>query len=142
MRYLFSISLALIVHVLLSIVGLMVLACESTPAATPTPSDPMYSKAEAMVVLKEHLESKMFPGEPYPCLQVIEDNIRNPNSVTWDASYNSYQRLWEVTATKKPTATGLSFTERLLATRYFSWSAYERTWSILATGDDAINQMG
>jgi len=33
MRYLSSISLALIVHVLLSIVGLMVLACTATPSA-------------------------------------------------------------------------------------------------------------
>jgi len=60
MRYLSSISLALIVHVLLSIVGLMILARVSTPAATPTPSGPMYSEEEAIAVLKEHLQTKMF----------------------------------------------------------------------------------
>jgi len=37
MRYLSSISLALIVHVLLSIGVLMALACTATPAPTPTP---------------------------------------------------------------------------------------------------------
>ena len=63
------------------VVGLMV-GCSSEPTPTPTPSGPMYSKAEAMAVLKEHLQTKMFPGEPYPCLLVIEDNIRNPDSVT------------------------------------------------------------
>jgi hypothetical protein len=135
MRYLSSISLALIV--------LMALACTAAPAPTAeaTPAGPMYSKAEAMAVLKQHLQTKIFPGEPYPCLLVIEDNIRNPNSVTWDASYNNYQRLWEVTATKKPTAPGLSFMEQLQATKYFSWSVYERTGAIVATGDDPINQM-
>ena len=45
MRYLSSISLALIVHVLLSIVGLMILACTATPATRaptqmPTPDVP------------------------------------------------------------------------------------------------------
>lgn len=122
------------------VVGLMV-GCSSEPTPTPTPSGPMYSKAEAMAVLKEHLQTKMFPGEPYPCLLVIEDNIRNPNSVPWDASYNKHQRLWEVTARKEPKATGLSFSERLLATKYYAWSVYERTGSIVATGDDPINQM-
>ena len=39
MRYLSSISLALIVHVLLSIGVLMALACTGTPAATPTQHD-------------------------------------------------------------------------------------------------------
>ena len=37
MRYLSTLSLALIVHVLLSIGVLMALACTATPAATPTP---------------------------------------------------------------------------------------------------------
>ena len=58
--FLSSISLALMGHVLLSIVGLMILACASTPAATPTPSGLMYSEEEAIAVLKEHLQTKMF----------------------------------------------------------------------------------
>ena len=136
MRYLTSISLALIVHVLLSIVVLMILACASTPAATP--SGPMYSKAEAMAVLKEHLQTKMFQsqGKEYPCLLVIEDSIRNPNSVFWVASYNEEGRLWNIVAKsrkqsipspKKP--------------KYYTWSVYDRTGSIVATGDDPVNQM-
>ena len=107
-----------------------------------------------MAVLKEHLQSKVIPGlthpimpgtvvvvpqqlfgQSTPCLSAIEDE-----SVTWDASYNNYQRLWEVTATMKPTAPGLSFTERLMATKYLSWSVYDRTGSIVATGDDPLNQ--
>ncbi|MQF67630.1 hypothetical protein FIM07_04220 [SAR202 cluster bacterium AD-802-F09_MRT_200m] len=151
MRYLSSISLALIVHVLLSIVGLMILACASTPAATPTPSGPMYSKAEAMAVLKEHLQTKIFPGEPYPCLLVIEDNIRNPNSITWEANYDNDGRLWNVTATRA--ADGGAWAESLFKTpgppaspaqweaKHYTWSVYERTGSIVATGDDPINQM-
>ena len=134
MRYLTSISLALIV--------LMALACTATPAPTPTPSGPMYSEEEALAVLKQHLQTKMYQGQgrQYPCLLVIEDSIRNPNSVTWDASYDERSRLWNVTARKEPTATGLSFSERLLATKYYAWSVYERTGAIVATGDDPLNQ--
>ncbi|MBL15910.1 MAG: hypothetical protein CL767_01810 [Chloroflexi bacterium] len=125
------------------VVGMMALACSSEPAATPTPAGPKYSKAEAIAVLKEHLQTKMYQGQgrQYPCLLVIEDNIRNPNSVTWDADYKSYQHLWEVTAIKAPPKdTGLSSTERFLAIKYFSWSIYERTGAIVATGDDPLNQ--
>ena len=146
----------------LVLVALMALACTATPAPTPTPSGPMYSKAEAMAVLKEHLQTKIFPGEPYPCLLVIEDNIRNPNSVTWDTSYNSYQRLWEVTATSnnyaavlvesmfktpEPTSMWAPFgatavpQPTLPRPKRYSWSVYERTGSIVATGDDPVNQM-
>ncbi len=155
MRYLTSISLALIVHVLLSIVVLMILACASTPAATP--SGPMYSKAEAMAVLKQHLQTKIFPGEPYPCLLVIEDNIRNPNSVTWDASYDDNGRVWNITATRA--ADGGAWAESLFKTpswsalltpspqpnlakpKDYTWSVYERTKSIVATGDEWLNQV-
>ena len=150
MRYLSSISLALIVHVLLSIVGLRILACSSEPAATPTPSGPMYSKAEAMAVLKEHLQTKIFPGEPYPCLLVIEDNIRNPNSVTWDARYDDNGRVWNIVAKsrKQPTPT-FSWTALINQSpqpiqpkpKYYTWSVYERSGSIVATGDDPVNQM-
>ena len=58
MRYLSSISLALIVHVLLSIVGLMTLACTATPVKKATTgldkpfslSDDIDSQQEAMAI--------------------------------------------------------------------------------------------
>ena len=127
MRYLSSISLALIV--------LMALACTAVPAPTPTPSGPMYSEEEALAVLKQHLQTKIFPGEPYPCLLVIEDSIRDPNSVFWRASYDVERRLWNVTAKsrKKPIPPEKP--------KYYTWSVYERTGSIVATGDDPMNQM-
>ena len=46
MRYLSSISLALIVHVLLSIVVLMALACTATPAAPAPTSSGAFSRME------------------------------------------------------------------------------------------------
>jgi len=133
MRYLSSISLALIVHVLLSIVGLMILACASTPAATPTPSGPMYSEEEAMAILKEHLQTKILPGEEAPCLLAIEDSIRNPDSVTWFARYDSEGHRWDVTARKKESPR--------VAPDWYRWSVYERTKSIVATGDEPLNQV-
>ena len=66
MRYLTSISLALVVHVLLSIVVLMALACTATPTPTPTPAGPMYSEEEAIAVLKEHLQAKPVPIPGFP----------------------------------------------------------------------------
>ena len=54
MRYLSSISLALIVHVLLSIVGLMVLACTATPSArTSILGASNYTDAEVLKALED-----------------------------------------------------------------------------------------
>ena len=58
MLYLTSISLALIVHVLLSIVVLMVLACNETPAApAPMLGASNYTDAEVLKVLKDWSKS-------------------------------------------------------------------------------------
>ena len=141
MRYLSSISLALIVHVLLSIVGLMILACASTPAATPTPSGPMYSEEEAMAILKEHLQTKILPGEEAPCLLAIEDSIRNPDSVTWFARYDSEGHRWDVTAKKDSPSARTRQGTPLPSTKFYKWSVYERTKSIVATGDEPLNQV-
>ena len=151
MRYLSSISLALIVHVLLSIVGLMILACTATPTATPTPSGPMYSKAEAIAVLQAHLQAKPFPipsGAPpgVTCFTQIDSDL-----VTWDAIYDDNGRIWNITATRA--ADGGSWAESLFKTpgppaspaqweeKHYTWSVYERTKSILATGDGWLNQV-
>jgi len=65
MRYLTSISLALIVHVLLSIVVLMALACTAEPATlaptlapTATPA-PNFSESEILALLREEKGSRM-----------------------------------------------------------------------------------
>ena len=79
-------------------------------------------------------------GMQYPCLLVIDDNIRNPNSVTWDADYKSYQHLWEVTAAKMRLAPGFNVVQRLTGIKYFSWLIYEGTGAKVATGDDPLNQ--
>ena len=130
MRYLSSISLALIVHVLLSIGVLMALACTATPA---TPSGPMYSEEGAIAVLKAHLQAKIFPGEGYPCLITIETN-----PVTWSAEYSNGGYRWDINA--KTTAWSQSNNSPAQPITY-TWSVYERTKSIVATGDDPINQV-
>ena len=38
----------------------MALACTVTPTATPTPASPMYSKKEAIAVVKKHLQASAF----------------------------------------------------------------------------------
>jgi len=40
------------------VVGMTALACTATPAATPTPSGPMYSEEEAISILKANLQAK------------------------------------------------------------------------------------
>ena len=124
MRYLSSISLALVVHVLLSIGVLMALACTATPAATPTPSGPMYSEEEAIAVLKQHLQTKPFPRarQGVTCFTMIDGEVD-----FWSARYDNEAHRWDVKA-------------RLFLTNY-TWSVYERTKSIVATGDEWRNQV-
>ena len=137
MRYLTSISLALVVHVLLSIGILMALACTAepaTPAAAPTPSGPMYSEEEAMAILKEHLQTKILAGENAPCLLAIEwygnrGNDKQPG--VWNSQYDESANRWDVSYSNIPNSPMVVFT----------WSVYERTKSIVATGDESLNQM-
>ena len=85
MRYLSSISLALIVHVLLSIVVLMALACTATPAAPTAVPPPAYSDAEIIAAVKTHLTAG---GKHEWCSQVarnakhwtVEQSEENPNN--------------------------------------------------------------
>ena len=132
--------------ILITLVGLvvgMMVACSSEPAATPTPAGPKYSKAEAIAVLKEHLQTKMYQGQgrQYPCLLVIEDNIRNPNSVTWSANYDSEGRRWDISVGEQSALSRLLGGTPKPSSERYTWSVYERTKSIVATGDDSINQM-
>ena len=134
MRYLYSISLALIVHVLLSIGILMALACTATPATTPTTAGPMYSEEEAIAMLKEHLQTKILAGENAPCLLAIEwygnrGNDKQPG--VWNSQYDESANRWDVSYSNIPNSPMVVFT----------WSVYERTKSIVATGDESLNQM-
>jgi len=133
MRYLSSISLALIVHVLLSIVGLMVLACTATPVE-PTPSGPMYSEEEAIAILKEHLQTKIPAGGEAHCLMEIEWHSNSGSDKQrggWNAQYDKSANRWDVSFVLSSNSTMLPFT----------WSVYERSKSIVATGDEWLNQM-
>ena len=126
MRYLSSISLALIV--------LMALACTATPATTPTPAGPMYSEEEAIAMLKEHLQTKILAGENAPCLLAIEwygnrGNDKQPG--VWNSQYDESANRWDVSYSNIPNSPMVVFT----------WSVYERTKSIVATGDESLNQM-
>ena len=132
------------------VVGLMVACGEKAP---PTPAGPAYTKAEAMAVLKEHLQSKMFPGEPYPCLLVVDEHASNPSNY-WVASYDTDGSLWNITIKsqapkqpkqpkqpQQPQQPEQPEQPEQPGTKYYTWSVYERTGSIVATGDDPLNQM-
>jgi|ETNmetMinimDraft_8_1059916.scaffolds.fasta_scaffold02827_3 hypothetical protein len=67
MRYLSSISLALIV--------LMALACSWEPAAPPAPSYPQISEDEAIALVKQHLQL-MHMGKAYNCLGFLTKDGR------------------------------------------------------------------
>ena len=133
MRYLTSISLALIVHVLLSIGILMALACTATPAPTPTPSGPMYSEEEAIAVLKEHLQNKPvpIPGHPLMCFQFV-----NGNSVNWSAKYDNEGHRWDISAKTSIWSQIIKGNEGKTQAPPINetWSVYERTKSIVANG--------
>jgi len=131
MRYLTAISLALIVHVLLSIGVLMALACTATPA---TPAGPMYPKEEVVAILKEHLQTKILAGENVPCLLAIEwygNRGSHKQPGVWNSQYDESTHRWDVS---------FAITSNSLMP-VFTWSVYERTKSIVATGDDTLNQM-
>ena len=118
MRYLSSISLAVIVHILLSIGVLMALAYTATPTPTPTPPGPMYSEEEAIAVVKEHLQTKtparIRSSGRVSCLMAIDGD-----SVTWSAKHDDSR--WNVTAWN-------SKSEQYPAT----WAVYERSGAIVA----------
>jgi len=123
MRYLSSMSLAIIV--------LMALACTATPA---TPAGQMYSEEEAIAVLKPHLQTKILAGENAPCLLAIEwygnrGNDKQPG--VWNSQYDESANRWDVSYSNIPNSPMVVFT----------WSVYERTKSIVATGDESLNQM-
>ena len=131
MRYLTAISLALIVHVLLSIGVLMALACTATPA---TPAGPMYPKEEVVAILKEHLQTKIFAGENVPCLLAIEwygNSGSHKQPGVWNAQYDESTHRWDVSYSNIPNSPMLVFT----------WTVYERTGAIVATGQDSLNQV-
>jgi hypothetical protein len=115
------------------VVGLMV-ACSSEPTATPTPSGPMYSEEEAIAILKEHLQTKIVAGENYPCLLPIEwygNSGTDKQRGLWNSQYDKSANRWDVSFLIPSNSTMPPFT----------WSVYERTKSIVATGDETLNQM-
>jgi hypothetical protein len=123
MRYLSYISLALIM--------LMALACTATPA---TPAGPMYPREEAIAILKEHLQTKIFAGENVPCLLAIEwygNRGSHKQPGVWNSQYDELAHRWDVS---------FAITSNSPMT-VFTWSVYERTKSIVATGDDPLNEV-
>ena len=109
MRYLSSISLALVV--------LMALACTATPAATPTPPGPMLSEAEAIAVVKNHL------------------GLKNVGELNCGAAYNAHDAKW----TANYAGDGVWKIEGLYTKGYRAyedpgtWDMYEKTESVVVT---------
>ncbi len=125
------------------VVGMMV-ACESasrTSMLIPTPSGPMYSEEEAIAVLKEHLQTKSYPRarQGVTCFTMIDGEAD-----FWSANYDIEGRRWDVSVGAQSAMSRLEAelggTPEPTSERY-TWSVYERTKSIVATGDDPINQM-
>ena len=107
------------------------LACTATPAA---PAGPMYPKEEVVAILKEHLQTKILAGENVPCLMAIQwygNNNGDKQRGVWNSRYDKSAHRWDVSfaiTSNSPMPV-------------FTWSVYERTKSIVATGDDPLNQM-
>ena len=127
MRYLSSKSLALIVHVLLSIVVLMALACTATP--TPTPAGPMYSEEEAIAVVKARLQTKFIQSLDTPCWVAFDSA---PSG--WSAKYDSTVRRWNVTGQANEIIRNGFAARNGTPLTPFTWAVYEQTGSVVATG--------
>ena len=130
MHFLSSRSLALILHVLLSIFVLMALACTAMPTATPTPVGPMYSEEEAIAVVKKHLKATEFCD-----MKVLVEG----GSKQWSARYNLSTRRWNVSLIVKRSLTSVA--QGIGQHTQFTWSVYERTKTVVATGNNPLNQM-
>ena len=126
------------------VVGLMV-ACSSASRTsmfipTTTPPGPAYSEEEAIAVLQAHLQAKPFPipsGAPpgVTCFTQIDSDL-----VTWSGKYDNLGRRWDISVGTS------SFMQKLLGEtppppKNYTWSVYERTKSIVATGDEWLNQV-
>ena len=129
MRYLSSISLALIVHVLLSIGVLMALACTATPRPTPTPTGPMYSEEEAIAVVKARLQTKIIQSLGTPCWVAFDSA---PSG--WSAKYDSTVRRWNVTGQANEIIRNGFAARNGTPLKPFTWAVYEQTGSVVATG--------
>jgi len=131
MRYL---SLELVVRVLLSIVVLMALACTPTPTPTPTatatPAGPTYSEEEAIAVVKEHLMESEF------CEMKV---LAESGSKEWSARYNPSTLRWDVSLILRRSLKSVD--QGTGQNTLFTWSVYERSKTVGATGYDPLNQM-
>ena len=119
MRYLSSISLAIIVHVLLSIVVLMALACTAEP--TPTPS---LSTEGAIDIVQTHLKTKKVAGNT--CWNRLE--LEGRNIQWWDGYYDSASNRWDIVA-------GNDIWPRL---RYFYWTLDDSTREISSSPTEGV----
>ncbi len=106
-------------------------------------------------MLKEHLQTKMFPGEPCPCPLAVDAHASNPSNY-WVASFDTAGRLWNITI-KSPELTipspgfylkGLTVGGPTPAPHTkqprmedYTWSFCEHTGSEMATGSDSVNQV-
>jgi hypothetical protein len=130
MRYLSSISLALIV--------LMALACTATPATlAPTPPGPMLAEAEAIAVVKDYLGLKNI-GK-MNCLAYT--SVRDPR---WSARYDG-DGVWKVKVDTVDESVayrvgqGGTYTAEQLRQRSKhpgKWDLYEKTQSVVVTSDN------
>ena len=113
MRYLSSISLALIV--------LMALACSSEPTATPTPPGPMLTEREAIAVLKNYLGQKNINRGQVQCLAYY-----TKLNASWSARYDG-DGVWKVRA-------DISESESKLRSEMPGmWDVFEKTKSVVTT---------
>jgi len=139
MRYLSSISLALVVHVLLSIGILMALACTATPAVTPTPPGPMLSEAEAIAVVKSYLGLKNVGR--LQCFAYYD--VRDPR---WTARYDG-NGVWKVKVDvvaeevvyKVGSGTYSAEQLRQRSQRPGKWDLYEKTKSVVVASNNYKN---
>ena len=87
---------------------------------------------------------------------MVDEHASNPSNY-WVASYDTDRSLWNITIKSQvptvpsPIMDAAALVEYLFKTpvprpkqprtKYYTWSVYERTGSIVATGSDPVNQV-
>ena len=95
------------------------------------PAGPMYSEEEAVAILKAHLQSKEARGWfGQSCFEVIETTSSDDR---WSGQYDRQAYRRDITAKD---INALFDNPDYEAT----WSLYERTGTIVPTGNEGINQ--
>ena len=120
---------------LLALVSAVVIGCSAAPTPVPAPSGPSITEEEAIATVKQHLQSKSFHDREnvVPCWAGLERLGLSDMS----GDYDPTAHRWDIEGSAKKAWTAAADNWAVV----YSWSLYERTGSVVATGDETLNKL-